>query len=246
MADTYANGDFVRLKYNKQPTSVDEADQCIYGNSDDLDLDPKTKDIAGASQYASEHTFSSRKEKDQSCKAVLLAVLSVSLLVALCVLGILYSQLLRSSDLLKEQNRNAAADFEIQQQIPTDSTFERRKYYYFSSEKLNWMESRDYCTRTGGQLVTITGKGDQYNLASKLKEPHWIGLHDLYTEGHWMWVDNTTLTGETFWHKRTAGLSEPDNWTQEDSEGEDCAFLETKSEWFDAPCSKLKKFICEK
>lgn len=41
---------------------------------------------------ASEHTFSSRKEKDPSCKAVLLAVLSVSLLVALlalCVLGIL-------------------------------------------------------------------------------------------------------------------------------------------------------------
>ncbi|XP_059411328.1 C-type lectin domain family 4 member F-like isoform X2 [Carassius carassius] len=242
MTDIYANRDFVRLKYNKQPTSVDEADRCTYGNSDDLDLDPKTKDIADAS----EHTFSSRKEKDPSCKAVLLAVLSVSLLVALCVLGILYSQLLRSSDLLKEQNRNAAADFEIQEQIPTDSTFERRKYYYFSSEKLNWMESRDYCTRTGGQLVTITGKEDQYNLASKLKEPHWIGLHDLYTEGHWMWVDNTTLSGEMFWHKRTAGLSEPDNWTQEDSDGEDCACLEMKSEWFDAPCSKLKKFICEK
>ncbi|KTF76241.1 hypothetical protein cypCar_00044710 [Cyprinus carpio] len=126
----------------------------------------------------------------------------------------------------------------------TDSPFEKRKYYYFSSEKLSWMESRDYCTKTGGQLVTITGKDDQYNLASiKLKEPHWIGLHDLYTEGHWMWVDNTTLSGETFWHKRTAGLSEPDNWTQEDSDGEDCACLETESEWFDASCSKLKKFI---
>ncbi|XP_018949332.1 C-type lectin domain family 4 member F-like [Cyprinus carpio] len=246
MADIYANGDFVRLKDNKQPTSVDKADQYAYGNSDDLDWDPKTKDIADAS----EHTFSSRKEKDPSCKAVLLAVLSVSLLVALlalCVLGILYSQLLRSSDLLKEQNRNAAVDIEIQEQNATDSPFEKRKYYYFSSEKLSWMESRDYCTKTGGQLVTITGKDDQYNLASiKLKEPHWIGLHDLYTEGHWMWVDNTTLSGETFWHKRTAGLSEPDNWTQEDSDGEDCACLETEIEWFDASCSKLKKFIWEK
>ncbi|XP_058609613.1 C-type lectin domain family 4 member F-like [Onychostoma macrolepis] len=209
-----------------------------YGNSDDLDWDPK--DTADAS----EHTFSSRKEKDPSCKAVLLAVLSISLLVALCVLGILYSKLLRSSDLLKEQSRNAAVDIEIQEQNATDGTFGRRKYYYFSSEKLNWMESRDYCMKTGGQLVTITGKDDQNNLASKLNEPHWIGLHDLYTEGHWMWVDNTTLSGEAFWHKRTTGLSEPDNWTQEDSDGEDCACLE--SEWFDASCSQLKMFICEK
>uniref|UniRef100_A0A8C2PXB6 C-type lectin domain-containing protein n=1 Tax=Cyprinus carpio TaxID=7962 RepID=A0A8C2PXB6_CYPCA len=169
------------------------------------------------------------------------------------------SQLLRSSDLLKEQNRNAAVDIEIQEQNATavlgflfspicmyfsctDSPFERIKYYYFSSEKLSWMESRDYCTKTGGQLVTIIGKDDQVSL----KEPHWIGLHDLYTEGHWMWVDNTTLSGETFWHKRTAGLSEPDNWTQEDSDGEDCACLETEIEWFDASCSKLKKFIWEK
>lgn len=51
---------------------------------------------------------------------------------------------------------------------------------------------------------------------------------------------------DRFWHKRTAGLSEPDNWTQEDSDGEDCACLETEIEWFDASCSKLKKFICEK
>uniref|UniRef100_A0A8C1P468 C-type lectin domain-containing protein n=1 Tax=Cyprinus carpio TaxID=7962 RepID=A0A8C1P468_CYPCA len=116
----------------------------------------------------------------------------------------------------------------------TDSPFERIKYYYFSSEKLS-------------QLVTIIGKDDQYNLASiKLKEAHWIGLHDLYTEGHWMWVDRMEKDVKQFWHKRTAGLSEPDNWTQEDSDGEDCACLETESEWFDASCSKLKKFIWEK
>ncbi|XP_073677687.1 asialoglycoprotein receptor 2-like [Garra rufa] len=216
----YANGEFVRLEDNKQLTSAD----------------------------ASEQIFPSKKEKDPSNKEVLLAVLSISLLVALlalCILGILYSKQLRSSDLLKEQSKNGV-DNEIQEQNATDNTFERKKYYYFSSEKLNWMESRDYCVKTGGQLVKITSKDDQYNLASKLKEVHWIGLNDLYAEGHWMWLDNTTLSGETFWHKREGSLSEPDNWTQEDSNGEDCACLGTEGEWFDASCSQLKRFICEK
>ncbi|XP_067281138.1 CD209 antigen-like protein E [Pseudorasbora parva] len=70
----------------------------------------------------------------------------------------------------------------------------RGKLYLFSSDKLNWRSSRDVCVSKGADLVTITSKSEQDFLVSKIKASHWIGLNDLDTEGHWVWVNNRTLT----------------------------------------------------
>ncbi|KAK3508274.1 hypothetical protein QTP70_018385, partial [Hemibagrus guttatus] len=126
------------------------------------------------------------------------------------------------------------------------------KCYYFSSFKLTWTQSRDYCVAKGGHLVIITSQTEQDFVVSKIGETHWIGLNDLETEGQWMWVNNQALkeTGITFWYSAPEGPNEPDNWKEEDPSGENCAALGDGNgnmhKWFDASCRSIKKCICEK
>ncbi|XP_072531925.1 lectin BRA-3-like, partial [Salminus brasiliensis] len=126
------------------------------------------------------------------------------------------------------------------------------KCYYFSTDKLNWMNSRDRCAEKGGHLVIITSRAEQDFVTSGLEETHWIGLNDLEIEGKWMWVNNQSLaeTGVTFWLERNDEPDEPDNWKNEDPSGENCASLGNEGgythSWFDSSCSKLKKYVCEK
>ncbi|XP_066529580.1 CD209 antigen-like protein C [Hoplias malabaricus] len=122
------------------------------------------------------------------------------------------------------------------------------KCYYFSTDKLNWTMSRDYCTGKGGHLVIITSKEEQDFVSSQTEEKHWIGLNDLEKEGEWTWVNNQSLkeTGVTFWFQRTGQQSEPDNWKIQDPSGENCAELDVSNLWLDGSCRILKKYICEK
>ncbi|XP_067267667.1 CD209 antigen-like protein E [Chanodichthys erythropterus] len=128
----------------------------------------------------------------------------------------------------------------------------REKVYFFSTDKRSWSNSRNVCISKQADLVTISSKVEQDFLVSKIDETHWIGLTDLDTEGHWVWVNNQTLkdTGVQFWTKRHFGNSEPDNWRHEDPSGENCASLGNidgnLKTWFDNSCNKKKKFICEK
>ncbi|XP_060720829.1 C-type lectin domain family 4 member A-like [Tachysurus vachellii] len=98
------------------------------------------------------------------------------------------------------------------------------KCYYFSSSKLNWEQSQDYCVEKGGHLVIITSQTEQDFVVSQIGETHWIGLNDLETEGQWMWVNNQPLkeTGVTFWF---SAPNQPDNWKAMDPSGENCAAL---------------------
>ncbi|KAI4896064.1 hypothetical protein NFI96_034414, partial [Prochilodus magdalenae] len=126
------------------------------------------------------------------------------------------------------------------------------KCYYFSTDTLNWTMSRDDCAGKGGHLVVITSQAEQDFVSSRITEHHWIGLNDLETEGKWMWVNKQTLneTGVTFWYQHESGQYEPDNWSQKDPAGENCASLGDANgktdKWFDASCQTLKKYICEK
>uniref|UniRef100_A0A672KF50 C-type lectin domain family 4 member F-like n=1 Tax=Sinocyclocheilus grahami TaxID=75366 RepID=A0A672KF50_SINGR len=167
---------------------------------------------------------------------VLLINLSVALIFALgglCVLGIMYvSVTVQLSTLNCETNFHG-------------------KLYFFSSDYLNWSSSRAFCVSKGADLVTITSQSEHDFLASEIKEQHWIGLSDLKTEGHWVWVNNQTLneSGVQSWHKRASGQSEPDNWRGTDPSGENCAvvkYSEGHVDWFDISCKLQKKFICEK
>uniref|UniRef100_A0A9J8A4Z1 C-type lectin domain-containing protein n=1 Tax=Cyprinus carpio carpio TaxID=630221 RepID=A0A9J8A4Z1_CYPCA len=124
------------------------------------------------------------------------------------------------------------------------------KCYYFSKFKMNWTQSRDHCVCLGGHLVIINSKAEQDFVNSNVKVTHWIGLNDLETEGHWVWVNKQPVNDSVeFWIKRENGIREPDNWTKGHPDGEDCAGLghpggETDF-WSDAFCSLEKRFVCE-
>ncbi|XP_035285548.1 CD209 antigen-like protein E isoform X4 [Anguilla anguilla] len=121
------------------------------------------------------------------------------------------------------------------------------KCYFFSTDKMNWSQSQEYCTSKGAQLVIINNQQEQNFVSSRINETHWIGLSDRNTEGQWVWVDGTPLdrSGTQYWWAK-----EPDNWMGAgDPSGEDCAALGDHNgnpdRWFDASCGKIKKFVCE-
>uniref|UniRef100_A0A8C6T733 C-type lectin domain-containing protein n=1 Tax=Neogobius melanostomus TaxID=47308 RepID=A0A8C6T733_9GOBI len=121
------------------------------------------------------------------------------------------------------------------------------KCYYFSprSAKLPWKESRKMCQRLKGDLVKIESREEQ--------DKFWIGLTDSETEGQWVWTDGSPLNSSlAFWADDDYN-KEPDNWTVEDPEGEDCVrmgpkapFIGSLKWWYDGSCKKEQQSICEK
>ncbi|XP_038581184.1 C-type lectin domain family 4 member E-like [Micropterus salmoides] len=129
------------------------------------------------------------------------------------------------------------------------------KCYNFSTNRSSWNNSRVECQQQGGDLVKIDSREEQtfleLKLRDKMNEPEdkfWIGLTDSKEEGTWLWADGSPLnTSLSFWSS-----IEPDNWTEEDPDGEDCARMGEKSGahdlkcWFDKSCKKPHRSICEK
>ncbi|RXN38792.1 C-type lectin domain family 4 member F-like protein [Labeo rohita] len=68
-------------------------------------------------------------------------------------------------------------------------------FYFISSLKNSWTESRRYCTGRGTDLIIINNREEQ-EFAKKFSHgnPFWIGLTDSDVEDSWKWVDGSTLT----------------------------------------------------
>ncbi|KAK9976535.1 hypothetical protein ABG768_021740 [Culter alburnus] len=109
-------------------------------------------------------------------------------------------------------------------------------FYYISSEKKSWNESRSYCTERGADLIIINNK-EEHDFVQKIIDRHslfWIGLTDIDEEGSWKWVDGST---PTFWYW---GANEPNGKREEN-----CALVHS-SFWADYPCDDAYFWICEK
>ncbi|XP_039665095.1 CD209 antigen-like protein C [Perca fluviatilis] len=112
----------------------------------------------------------------------------------------------------------------------------RGSFYYSSSVKKTWQESRDDCLQKGADLVIINSKEEQ-NFTIKFEKRLWIGLTDSETEGTWKWVDGTPLT-KSYWVS-----GEPN-----DEYGEDCVeirYFDSENNWNDVSCSIPLNWICE-
>uniref|UniRef100_A0A8C6SUK6 C-type lectin domain-containing protein n=1 Tax=Neogobius melanostomus TaxID=47308 RepID=A0A8C6SUK6_9GOBI len=123
------------------------------------------------------------------------------------------------------------------------------KCYNFSSNGLNWTESRDMCQSLGADLVKIESREEQEFVFNQLIKGYrfWIGLTDSETEGQWNWTDGSPLNQSfRFWN------NDPDDFKGVNPEGEDCVVIviEDKSSvfksWGDVPCNDKYRFICEK
>ncbi|KAF4084260.1 hypothetical protein AMELA_G00126510 [Ameiurus melas] len=127
--------------------------------------------------------------------------------------------------------------------------------FYFAvsstTPRRGWNAGRDDCKKKGADLVVIDTKEKQefivmtlkalrYNLPFSYSNGFWIGLTDDHTEGHWKWLNETTLT-EGYWM---------DGEPNDEMSIEDCAAVYPTNNpmmaWNDAPCSHPQKWICEK
>uniref|UniRef100_A0A8C9YQF9 C-type lectin domain-containing protein n=1 Tax=Sander lucioperca TaxID=283035 RepID=A0A8C9YQF9_SANLU len=111
-------------------------------------------------------------------------------------------------------------------------------FYYISSTKKTWKQSRDDCLQKGADLVIINSKEEQVrNFTRKSQKIMWIGLTDSETEGTWKWVDGTPLT------KSSWDSGEPNG-----GENENCVEMkkfELENSWNDLSCSTRLNWICE-
>ncbi|KAL6467131.1 hypothetical protein MHYP_G00249350 [Metynnis hypsauchen] len=120
----------------------------------------------------------------------------------------------------------------------------RDSFYYISTEKKSWSESRQDCRERGADLLIINSREEQEFISKVFGSTEaWIGLTDVDREGDWKWVDNSTLTTEFWW------TGEPNDYER----NEDCAitgwrFAPSKNvpTWADFPCDHPVVGICEK
>uniref|UniRef100_A0A672KVK8 C-type lectin domain-containing protein n=1 Tax=Sinocyclocheilus grahami TaxID=75366 RepID=A0A672KVK8_SINGR len=104
-------------------------------------------------------------------------------------------------------------------------------FYFISSLKKSWTESRKYCTERGADLIIINNREKQVKF--------WIGVTDIKEEGRWKWVDGTSVTSG-------GQITEPNGGRQEN-----CAVTYLKKHpeligWIDITCNGAYQWICEK
>uniref|UniRef100_A0A673I4S7 C-type lectin domain-containing protein n=1 Tax=Sinocyclocheilus rhinocerous TaxID=307959 RepID=A0A673I4S7_9TELE len=113
-------------------------------------------------------------------------------------------------------------------------------FYFISSLKKSWTESRKYCTERGADLIIINNREKQ-DFVTKMtdKREFWIGVTDIKEEGRWKWVDGTSVTAG-------GQITEPNGGRHEN-----CAVTYLKKHpeligWIDVTCNGAYQWICEK
>ncbi|XP_070767998.1 CD209 antigen-like protein E [Enoplosus armatus] len=112
-------------------------------------------------------------------------------------------------------------------------------FYYISSIKKSWTESRDDCLQRGADLMIINSKEEQ-DFTRKLHKLMWVGLTDREIKGTWKWVDGTPLT-QSYW-----GPGEPNGFKGKNEDCVEINFDDLDNSWNDIPCESQNFWICEK
>ncbi|XP_029529328.2 C-type lectin domain family 4 member E-like isoform X1 [Oncorhynchus nerka] len=165
----------------------------------------------------------------------------------LCVLQVTLNISLRLvSDCLTEerdQQQREKDDFMEKFSNPGWNKFESC-WYFVSSERKTWSESRQDCVEKGADLVIVNSREKQRFLFS-LNTKFWIGLTDRETERSWKWVDGTPLI-TSYWI-----INQPNNGRSLSSlPEEDCVELQNGEDqpektWNDLNCAQKRNWICE-
>ncbi|XP_076874375.1 uncharacterized protein LOC143524182 [Brachyhypopomus gauderio] len=114
-------------------------------------------------------------------------------------------------------------------------------FYYISTEKKTWSESRQDCRKRGADLVIINSREEQY-LVSMMRGDRkaWIGLTDTDKGNNqdWKWVDGTALVNKYWRAGEPNGLNEHCVITDHGSD--------SVQNWADYQCTHSFFWICEK
>ncbi|TKS68902.1 C-type lectin domain family 4 member M CD209 antigen-like protein 1 [Collichthys lucidus] len=112
-------------------------------------------------------------------------------------------------------------------------------FYYISTLKKTWQDSRSDCQQRGADLMIINSIEEQ-NFTRRFCTHMWIGLTDQEKEGTWKWVDGTLLT-TSYW-----GINEPNSHEGMDEDCGEIKFYDDLNSWNDKPCQTKNTWMCEK
>ncbi|XP_064782107.1 C-type lectin domain family 4 member E-like isoform X1 [Oncorhynchus masou masou] len=162
----------------------------------------------------------------------------------LCVLQVTLNISLRlESDCLTEERDQQQSEKDEKFSIPGWNKFDSC-WYFVSSERKPWSESRQDCMEKGADLVIVNSREEQRFLFA-LNKRFWIGLTDNETEGSWKWVGGTPLI-TSYWI-----IDQPNNGRSLSTfPEEDCVELhngqdQPEKTWNDLNCAQKRIWICE-
>nr|XP_021327947.1 C-type lectin domain family 4 member F-like isoform X2 [Danio rerio] len=146
----------------------------------------------------------------------------------------------KNANLLKDKDQLIK-----QLQVFGQEAYYQSSFYYLSSERKSWTESRRDCKDRGADLIIINNKQEQdFIMKITSNNEFWIGLTDSDKEGIWKWVDGSNLTSR-FWAS-SGSITEPNG-----RKTENCAVTHLKKHpeligWLDVACDGAYQWICEK
>ena len=126
--------------------------------------------------------------------------------------------------------------------VPTDGcnaiSDDGHCYTSFTSTGINWEIARLECVSRGYDIATVTSSEENtlmYNTRTS-SSFCWIGLHDRYTDGTFVWADGSNST----YREWSSG------YLNDDPDSEDCAMTLDSLRWDVQSCSNtLTCFFCD-
>ncbi|XP_015224626.1 PREDICTED: CD209 antigen-like protein E [Cyprinodon variegatus] len=112
-------------------------------------------------------------------------------------------------------------------------------FYFISSTKKSWQDSRKFCQEQSADLVIINTEEEQ-DFTRQFHRLTWIGVHNVSRTGQWTWVDGTPLT-KSYW-----GSGEPNGYGGRNENCVEIRFFDHQNSWNDIPCEDQNFWICEK
>uniref|UniRef100_A0A4W5R0R9 C-type lectin domain-containing protein n=1 Tax=Hucho hucho TaxID=62062 RepID=A0A4W5R0R9_9TELE len=149
-----------------------------------------------------------------------------------------FKTLTEERDQLHKERDDLMSQFSnLKQKCPEGWQKFQSSWYFLSTVKKPWEESRQDCLERGADLEFLFS----------FNKKAWMGLTDFVTERTWKWVDGTPLTTPSYWYSQ-----QPDNGGGNPANGEeDCVELNTETwrpvkAWNDLSCEDNRYWICEK
>ncbi|XP_059900474.1 collectin-12-like isoform X2 [Gadus macrocephalus] len=125
---------------------------------------------------------------------------------------------------------------------PPDWINRRNTCYLLSKDMQSFNDAEAICVKKSGSLLVLEDVEEQRWLREQMigKGYFWMGLTDRLQESVWYWLDGKRPSF-TMWKQ-----DQPDNWSDVQNEGEDCAGILNDGLWNDFYCEDLMNYICEK
>ncbi|KAI4891476.1 hypothetical protein NFI96_005397 [Prochilodus magdalenae] len=121
-------------------------------------------------------------------------------------------------------------------EIPKHFTKLGNSFYMIVQTNLTWKDAQDHCVGEGAKLASIREAFTQSYvelMTYEIRQPLWIGLNSMETDGYFQWIDKWELNMES-WAPNEPNMDYP------------CAYVDVNGMWKTAQCNQTFYSLCKK